>query len=619
MKSEITGYVEPVGKRVTIFLEDAMPIDSVQSDSVTGYFKFRDVPHGTYRLRARYEEYPSVTRFLSVYGHTSTGTIRLGPYPSYFRRSIPSDSSIIDKRFFLNNIYPDTTLNFTIQFTEKMDTLSLGNAITVTPQIHYSTQFWKDELVLTFSARDIFGHPEIKVTIDESARDGKLQKSGYNLHLFLFPDTSYYEEMISHEIFSSLFSTFPQTIRKHPLETLNFHFRNRMDRASVENAFDMDIESEKTFSWSINSRNEHVFSVRFAPILHYDTTYEVTFNEGYRSLDGTKTGENVSATVRTERMIIDPPTNPGEPQNQVVKLDEVIVLSCNFQPDPLSVVNALSVEPSLNYLKVIVSDKVIELFHSGFEPQTEYVISLDTSVRSVETAHQSTKSFSYHFRTGVEKHKLPQKSAAIVTVPADTTDYLSSGQPMRLLFPGSVHRANVESGISVYPALNYITSWRDTLFTENDATKRMRSILEINPVQPLKTNSLYRIELNSDNLGKGWIQNETVEFFFRTPLLRPVVYTPFDGSVNVAPNRNITVQFNAPIDTSSVLSLFSIDPPLESLHIDSYSKDEFMVTLGHNGFEELTEYTVSIENTFTDIYGVEMDRGFQWKFITSEY
>jgi hypothetical protein len=613
--ARVYGTVEPGVAGTRAYLLDAEVIDSATVNSNTSSFMFDSVPYGEYLIRIVAPGFGTQQKNVFVNSPSQfAGTFYLQTFPALVSWVYPPDSTTFDSTIV--TFTGDTSVSIHLTFDEQMDTLSVTRAITTVPAIPRPAFSWysystEHDLYIRLPIEELFAHPKTSITIDTSARtlQGKLLDSP--LRLTYFADTTELRRAIA-ATFVRRFMLSSNSTNTDATRSLQANFWHDMNAATVEKAFHMSPALAPNFTWSDNTS----LSISFALPLKSGTRYAVTFDSGMATTDSKVLAYPVTFTFITPQMSITQyyPLNgrDGFP------VDSPFVYYLNFAVDSISMSNSFSLTPAADstwfeyqngYSRVIVH-------HSVLAPHTVYSIVLDSSLTS-----RGGSSYGRPLRQTFTTAAAPVDSSGHLaydlvstTDPADSTTPLSSESYFEIDFKQNMDQASVESRITLSPPTLFSFMWPYT---------SMQTV-RIVPLQPLKTNSRYSVALDS---GYQDLQHRyygrSKEFPFKTRPLALSYYYPLNGQVDVPRTTPIIFRFSDIPDTTDFLSHCSIAPALDSL-VESpptgaspdWSYHDVECIINHAAFRADTTYTITLDSTMADQFGVPMGRSYVIQFST---
>ncbi len=617
--ARITGYISPKGVTATVYILDAIIIDSAVTDSATGYFQFVNVPYGSYLLKVVAQGYGIITEPLYVNAsYVNMHTLRLKDYPSQIHSITPENNSIVKAGNV--SFFTDTTAVIRITFKERMDTVSVKDAFSVTPAISWriaKTEFSEPyhSMYIAMPIIDFFTYPEITITLEQSAKTVYGEHLDFDLALKYYPDTASLSEVIT---YTYIISTVPYNSQTdvNAATDIKIRFRTPMNRVSVEQAFSLSPTATPNFFWSIYTNYEEL-TVKFAIPLRNNTVYTVTLDTGMTTFDSTVIPGSLSFSFTTRSMqFIDYSPLDGEPSFPAT---DPFRYTLNFLVDPADFLNAFSIAPPVDSLSLSITLSPtsgyydVTVYHSLLKLDTTYTVTIDSTLKAIGGAALGTI-FTQTFTTeSILSDTTSQIDSSLISsvVPSDTTHLINcSGEP-RIYFRYSMDKQSVEQRISLTPATLFTVSWQDYLQSED-------RIVNINPSQRLKANTLYTVVIDSGYQTKAETVGNRYTFSFKTEPITLMEYEPLNGQVNVPASNPIRLKFNTALDTSSLLTNIVIVPSLDSTGI-SYTgvmDDNAWYYISHKAFLPDTTYTVTLQESITDLFGVLLGRSYTISFTT---
>ncbi|HEX2957460.1 MAG TPA: hypothetical protein VHO70_11555, partial [Chitinispirillaceae bacterium] len=111
----INGYISPAGVKAKVFLENVTVVDSLYSDFKTGYFEFRNVDFGSYKLIVKADSFGTVSTVVRLSsGIYTLGSVTLSRYPNQIIAITPIENSIIN--YDRSSVVNDSIVEFSFSF-----------------------------------------------------------------------------------------------------------------------------------------------------------------------------------------------------------------------------------------------------------------------------------------------------------------------------------------------------------------------------------------------------------------------------------------------------------------------------------------------------------------------
>lgn len=194
LNCEISGYlIGGANLQATAYLLDSAVIESCMITAENGYFSFANIPRGYYEIRIISGD--GLRRFYDkvelMSNYESLGEIYLKDVPEQIINIYPDTLKLIDTN---TTQITDSFLTISVYFDEKMDSLSLVNAVSITPSI---ASFIRAEYVSAYNWLSIdirndtlFKTPDLIISIDSTAKDIYGQQIDFGFSLVYEIDTS---------------------------------------------------------------------------------------------------------------------------------------------------------------------------------------------------------------------------------------------------------------------------------------------------------------------------------------------------------------------------------------------------------------------------------------------
>ncbi len=583
--ASIVGVVYPPESGATVTAYLGIPVASIQIDAV-GYFKFSNLPVGSYSLVVQAEGYYEETRKASVKEQSTVvlDTIRLAPIGQLVSSVSPQDGALEVR----------LTEPIRIWFRNPMNQTSVEAAFRIEPTAE-GEFFWylKDPSVIFEAVYNLAANTRYQVKIDTTACD----TAGITL---LRP----YEFAFSTEDIR-VERTDPSNGQTgvSPSVGVTVFFNTDMDAGSVMSAFRMVDSGPRVVSGEFVWPSQQLMQFRPSSALAANETYTVTIDTTACDIHGGRLSPRYQFSFQTESLKIDY-TSPQDNDTQVYPLSSVGI--------------------------VFNTDMDVESANAAF-----------TMVNSKE--NEVTGSFSW---SGLRQMKFQPDSALQVsetyTVTIDTTASALKGT--KLAGPYQFCFSTAPITISSHPGDNYtgvrpytdISIAFNTYMNEESVNSAFRMVdskqnevmggiswsakrqMEFDPHSDLALNEEYTITIDttaSDLHGARLV--EPHRFSFTTEPLT-VSSTPGDGETWVSPRTGIRMGFNTEMDMESTNSAFSmIDSELNEVTGNFAWLSQWSLEFNpHVALAANEKYTVMIDTSACSIQGVRLSEPYEFWFIT---
>ncbi|MBN1757012.1 MAG: Ig-like domain-containing protein [Chitinispirillaceae bacterium] len=618
--SVISGRVWPTDTSTRVYLMGANGIDSTDVDTTTEMFEFREVQYGFYYLQVKSAGYGTYEK--PVYADeplTSVGTIGLSVLPQLIDRISPPNGTTIDSLFIANKAYlvTDTSIILDLYFEEPMDTAAVRSALVIQPDMPGIRYRWSSALSnceIHLPRSELDGSSPVQLTIDTTATD----RYGHHLE---------FDFSVSYPVDTGLGIPLPPPLLIDSYTPENndrsiatntsivLWFDSLMHEVSVEKAFTIDPPVPPTFSWKY-SNPRHKVEISFGSGLNCSTWYTVTLKAGWMTVDSSLSGSTLTFKFQTEAAAVKS-TNPYNGRTNV-STSQTISLTTNFKTDNSSVLNALTISPPVGSINCEVGTNSIDLFHSSFEKGTEYTVTLDSSLLlSDSTTLGRIVTFSFT-TSGTSEPLQPADTVYWSSDPENEESDIPVTNDITLYFNTKMDSVAVESLLVIAPAISYYTVW-------STSSGIWQHRLGIRPMHNFRSHTTYTVSIDSGYLALDSTPNAAIGFSFTTVPLKLLKHSPPHGLINANTATPVVFTFNLPVDTSSLRKAISSVPPMSDVMVDSIaegsesaSTSSLTYYCSHAPLLADTTYTVTIDTTVTDQFGMACSNGASFEFSTAE-
>jgi hypothetical protein len=228
-----------------------------------------------------------------------------------------------------------------------------------------------------------------------------------------------------------------------------------------------------------------------------------------------------------------------------------------------------------------------------------YIITIDSTIEDINGHHLGTRQTIIY---------TPEPSFRLVSsVPSDGTANVEISAPFEVAFNSPINTSTL-SGIQFQPAM--AGHWT------TDPYRLLTAVFE--PASPLPYGTVVTAVISqrlADVFGHTLPHDAVISFSVIPFRVREVI--PQNGSVGVWPSSSLQVDFSGPIDTATVRSSITIDPPTNGriLFYGSHTID-FIPT---SGWVQTTLYTIRISGVQSNPAGVDPAPDFTWSFSTDQF
>lgn len=604
---KVTGFINPAGVKATVYLIDIDTIATTSPYPDNGYYSFTDVPYGSYQIKVVADSFGVITLTFSLSRSViSLSTLNLSRYPSQINRINPKENSSFSH--LNNSCFSDSTFDLYIEFKKHMSIANIDSAFSVSPPLPIrisrdEVSEFKHEIYFSIPIFDFFQYPQVTVTLNTKFSTVYFEPLDFDYSIHYYPDTSLYEQAIFRYFISE---TVPrQSASNVDVNTdVVFKFRKLMNHFSVENAVSIEPDILPDFSWQVLDPEGEELIIQFAKPLDVSTYYTIKLDTTLVTLDSVNPQLPLYLSFKTEyfRILSHFPIN-GDIS---ITPDAPFTYITNFPVDSVSFVNAFSISPNVDSLsyRFFNNKQLIEVTHSSLIPDSQYKITIDSTL-TTSTGIKYDRFLYQNFTTGISSDTILDSTLISGTYPPDTAELLDCNGDVLVIFTVIMNRQSVENRISLSPNLIFEGIWRS-----NDT-------LQINQLQQFMSNTIYSVEIDSGyKTYNGEKTGIKYGFSFKTKPVRLDSFYPLYGQVNVALDSRVVLEFNTPVDSTSLISNIFFTPAVDSLQLSI--SDSGLYYLDHMDFLQNTKYMIMLSDSITDKYGVIMEKAYTIEFTTTK-
>jgi hypothetical protein len=238
-------------------------------------------------------------------------------------------------------------------------------------------------------------------------------------------------------------------------------------------------------------------------------------------------------------------TQPVADDPQLALINTSIEIAFTEPVEPQSAADALSIEPAAEGTTSWSGSTLIFTPADPLELETEYVVTVDASVRDLNDNEMEEAPPPFTFATA-------GRPALLESEPADGTEAVPLDAVVRLAFSTLMDTAAVEESLRIEPAFAAELRWSG-------------EVLEIVPNAPLEADTEYTVAVGPDAADvAGVALGEEAAVTFRTIAsgLEVAALVPADGVDGIALETAIAIVFDRPIDPTT------LDPALLTMEPD---------------------------------------------------
>lgn len=272
--------------------------------------------------------------------------------------------------------------------------------------------------------------------------------------------------------------------------------------------------------------------------------YAVTVDTTAVDADGHRLAEPAVRTFNAPPFRVESLSPPDGSTNVPIATNFSLTLS--EAADTSTLRAAVKFTPEVAYSFSVYAHRFFTLQPAtDLRPNTGYVITIDTTLRSMEGGRLSSI-FRSRFTTGASPD-----FAVEYTHPSSGSDGVYPGSSILVVLNRSVDTTSVAGAFRIDPPFAGTFSFSDS-----------RRAFWFAPHTQLPTETFFRVSIDSTLRSvTGETLGEPYEFSFTTGALTVYSSWPPDGRTGVPPSSPLTLNFTAGIDTASLHGALTVEPP----------------------------------------------------------
>lgn len=520
-EASISGKILPAGTLASITVTQGETTVNTTCDA-NGNFSLSGLLSGSAILTIKATKYGTSTRFISLSGggHNQLSDITLSKLPNPVNSISPSDND--------NNV--SLSSNITINFFREMDSASTEGAFSITPAVKGSFHWGSDFKKLTFDpTTTLASGTSYTVTVDTTALEVDSSSIEFSLS-YTFNTAGFSLGSISPQNGSSGISLNSSMI---------IYFSSQYDNTKLLDYITITPDIELKVS---QVSGNHTY---FKPLNGYwaaGTKYTVTISDSFSNVFGTPLDNQYSSdftTTKAEVYSISPVDSSED-----VSITQYITLNFNTLVNKNSIENALLIVDSsgdtLSGEFSWYNSTSFQFYPENALKTSElYLITLDTSATDVYG--KKINSFASQFST--EAFEIENVS------PEDKSTGFSTYNSISLRFNASVDKNTFPNRIHVSPS----TSLEFSYSGDNVYVKPAGSYWQAGTKYTLTIEDSV-MDINGNILGDSIVTTFTTSSSSGSTGAMSV--TPKDSSENFSLSRDIYVNYNKEVKTSSAEAAF---------------------------------------------------------------
>ncbi|GAB4275483.1 MAG: hypothetical protein Kow0029_16680 [Candidatus Rifleibacteriota bacterium] len=483
-----------------------------------------------------------------------------------------------------------------IVFSSKMATSSVS--ITISPGVANYNILWDSEAKkLKIKGLILAGNTSYQVSVDANSTNAAGIKLG-GANSFSFTTAA----LNGPEIVST--SPISGSSNVPIASIVQFKFDRSIDPSTLNGV--IAVSPETSFSTSVSDSDKTV-NITFNTPLEFNTEYKVTLGTELLDSAGQALSQTYELSFTTESS---PAVLSVLPANNAdnIPVSQLIKLNFNKPMNTGSILSSFKLQKGLSTITGIFSfenaDSTMVFQPAELLPGQTYNIILgagaaDKNGNPLDTIFGST------FAT------VPAPAFSMEFIePAPGATQVASTQAVIASFSNPIDSSQISITYSPPPPSGY------SLSLSSD-----KKTLTINPVSPLNSNQNYVLTINSsskDIYGQALGTSKQISFTTAAETAPQIISSiPLPGSFDVSLNQSIQLNFNKPINHSSLESAFSISPAVAGGQVFSWSSDSTSVTVVFaNSLSDNTYYQAKLLSTVADTGGLQLGYDYLLPFKT---
>jgi len=364
-----------------------------------------------------------------------------------------------------------------------------------------------------------------------------------------------------------------------------------------------------TFSWEGSDDFTPAGDILYSYMLSgYDTWSQWTHDTGksYELADGTYTfmvkcrdnaGQEGTASYKFTVDTSPPSVVSTDPADNSKDNDAFtpVTITFSFNMNKSSVYGAISISPAADYELRWNSDNVLAISpRDHWEYDKVYTITVSGSIRR-ESGQEMGSPYTFSFEISSADNEPPE----VISSEPHNGGKVTSRSNITIQFSEPMDKKFMGNAIKVEPWFSYHIVWEDN-----------STMLIVPKFLPPGEYSITITTYAMDRAGNHLTGNYTVNFEVGRPEV--VSSSPYDGEIEVPVSSEIYITFSEEMNESSVIN--SIDSTFD---FTASWNGNVLVLTPSAPLEYGKQYSVKIENA-TNVYGIRMDSGYAFSFVTEE-
>ncbi len=293
-------------------------------------------------------------------------------------------------------------------------------------------------------------------------------------------------------------------------------------------------------------------------------------------------------------------TSPFDGEKNISVPARTIRFDFSEDISPASLENSFQIEPNAIINEFYISSKKRFYINTTLNFGTEYRVTIDTNVIT-EYGEQLEFPFSFTFNTAnfmLDRVIYPSFSRY-------------SNSPIELHFNGIVSET-FEERISVEPSIPV------EINKQENRSRYGNTRISILPTFGWKADTIFSIIVSQslDEVNGATLEKDTT-IIFTTPTLKITSTFPRNDQYYIDTTAYISIETNYLLDEGTINNAVSISPDV-NFSITSNSLGRTYIRLYPDQLAPATKYTVTIDKSLTDYYGVPLNDNYSFSFTTRE-
>jgi hypothetical protein len=386
-----------------------------------------------------------------------------------------------------------------------------------------------------------------------------------------------------------------------PSTPVQFTLAGPVDTSTIQSAFTISPNAPGSFSYY--SYNPTYLTFTPTNSYTFNTKYTVTLSTALKASDGTPLFAPYTLTFTTMPFEVTY-AYPSDGSTNV-QPSQSIAIAFSGAMDTSSIRSAFSISPSVaGYFSYSGSTEFMFTPTNAFAMGTTYTVTLSTAMKAQDGTHLPS-AYSFSFSTSPFQ--------VSYTNPSDGATNWETYEAISVTFNANIDTGSARSAFSISPPVAGAVSFNYYYPTAS---------LTFTPAPAFATGRTYKVTLSTamKSLGGSSLPSPYSFSFSTVPFEVTSIY-PSDGSYGTARNSSIEVDLNAPFDTSTVRTAFSISPSVSGslYYYNNGNAYNYFVFSPSSSLAASTIYTVTISTALKTSDGTPLSQSYSSSFTTGQY